>query len=114
MGGQQVTSKTKLFVWWLERKVRWQQLREAFEPYGEVVFARVNLDKETGRSRGFGFVEFANETDAQRAFEEMNWKPIMWRDVKIDYAMEDPNKAYRQPEATGTTDNETDVDETVF
>jgi nucleolin len=52
------------------------QLREEFEQFGEVVFARVVLDNETGRSRGFGFVEFVNPEDAKKAQEAMNEKEI--------------------------------------
>ncbi len=77
------------------------QLREEFEPYGEVVFAKVNLDRETGRSKGFGFVEFANEEDAVRAQREMDGKEVKGRNIKVDFAKEDPNKMYKKPEGEG-------------
>lgn len=97
------------------------QLREEFEPYGEVVFAKVNLDRETGRSKGFGFVEFAKEEDAAKAQSEMDGKEVRGRSIKVDFAKEDPNKMYKKPEvqaveaAPSTTEEDnTVVDENAF
>ena len=47
-------------------------LNELFTEYGEVSSAKVISDRETGRSRGFGFVEMANETEGQKAIDELN------------------------------------------
>lgn len=47
-------------------------LRELFAEYGEVSSAKVIMDRETGRSRGFGFVEMPNDTEAQKAIDELN------------------------------------------
>ena len=47
-------------------------LRELFEEYGEVSSAKVILDRETGRSRGFAFVEMSNDTEGQKAIDELN------------------------------------------
>ena len=47
-------------------------LNELFTQYGEVSSAKVISDRETGRSRGFGFVEMANETEGQKAIDELN------------------------------------------
>ncbi len=99
-------------------------LREEFEPYGEVVFAKVNLDRETGRSKGFGFVEFANEEGAARAQREMDGKEVKGRSIKVDFAKEDPTKMYKReasapvntpaPAPQEAEDDETVVDENVF
>ena len=89
---EQVISQTKLFVSGLPRKMRGKHLREEFEKFWEVVFARVVLDNETGRSRGFGFVEFANAEDAAKAQAEMNEKEIRERQVKVDFAKENPER----------------------
>lgn len=96
---EQVISQTKLFVSGLPRKMRGKHLKEEFEKFGEVVFARVVLDNETGRSRGFGFVEFANADDAAKAQAEMNEKEIWERQVKVDFAKENPDRiqANREP-----------------
>ena len=89
---EQVISQTKLFVSGLPWKMRWIHLREEFEKFWEVVFARVVLDNETGRSRGFGFVEFVNPEDAIKAQEAMNEKELGERIVKVDFAKENPDR----------------------
>ena len=95
---EEVTSETKLFVSGLAWKMRGLQLREEFEKFGEVVFARVVLDKDTGRSRGFGFVEFVNPEDAAKAKEEMNETELWEREIKIDFAKENPEKLHARRE----------------
>lgn len=102
---EQVISQTKLFVSGLAWKMRWLQLREEFEKFGEVVFARVVLDNETGRSRGFGFVEFVNPEDAEKAKEAMNDTTLWEREIKVDFAKENPEKFQaRQEEASDGED----------
>ena len=78
--------------------MRGNDLREEFSPYGEIVFARVNLDRETKKSKGFGFVEFANAEDAAKAKAEMDWKEVRGRAIKVDFAKEDPTKMYNKAE----------------
>ena len=100
--------------------MRGNELREEFSPYGEIVFARVNLDRETKRSKGFGFVEFANADDAAKAKAEMDWKEVRGRAIKVDFAKEDPTKMYNKaeraeaPEANEAEEDETVVDENAF
>ena len=48
-----------------------EQLKEAFDPFGEVVSAKVIRDRESGRSRGFGFVEMPNNEEAQAAIDNV-------------------------------------------
>jgi RNA recognition motif-containing protein len=62
----------KLFVGGLSWGINWQELKDIFGEFGEVVFARVITDRETGKSRGFGFLEFANIEDAKKAKEELD------------------------------------------
>ena len=47
-------------------------LNELFSEYGEISSAKIISDRETGRSRGFGFVEMANDTEGQKAIDELN------------------------------------------
>ena len=94
-----IISQTKLFVGWLNWKLRWKDLREEFSKFGEVAFARVKLDKETGKSRGFGFVEFVNPEEAAKAQKEMDGKEIMGRAVKVDFAKENPERMQAAEEA---------------
>ena len=109
-----IISQTKLFVGGLNWQMRGNDLREEFSPYGEIVFARVNLDRETKRSKGFGFVEFANADDAAKAKAEMDWKEVRGRAIKVDFAKEDPTKMYNKAEkAEENVANEADEDETV-
>jgi len=67
-----------------------EDLRVAFEAYGEVVSARVIQDRETGRSRGFGFVEMSNQDQANSAIEQLNNTEIVDRFVRVNEAQERP------------------------
>ena len=61
-------------------------LLELFEPYGAVTRAQVITDRETGRSRGFGFVEMANDAEAQKAIEALNGKEHNGRALTVNEA----------------------------
>ncbi len=60
-------------------------LADAFRPYGNVISSRIITDKETGRSRGFGFVEVADE-DAEKMIEAMNGNEIGGRQIVVNEA----------------------------
>lgn len=94
---EEIISQTKLFVGGLNWKMRGRDLNQEFSKVWEVVFARVNLDPETKRSKGFGFVEFANAEDAAKAKEEMDGVEMRGREIKVDFARENPEKM-RNPE----------------
>ena len=76
----------KLFVGNLHWNIRWQSLKEFFGQRGEVVYASVALDRETNRSRWFGFVTFADEADAIKAKEEANEQELEGRPMYLDFA----------------------------
>lgn len=78
----------KLYVGNLSFDVGDAELEQAFSEFGEVVSAVVIKDRDTDRSRGFGFVEFAQEADAQKAKEGMNGKELGGRALKVDDAKE--------------------------
>jgi RNA recognition motif-containing protein len=78
----------KLFVGGLSWNTTSEQLKAAFGAIGTVTDAVVISDRETGRSRGFGFVTFANDADADRALSEMNGTMLDGRAIKIDAATE--------------------------
>lgn len=107
-----VISQTKLFVGWLNWKMRGNDLKTEFSRFGEVVFARVNLDQTTKppRSKGFWFVEFANADDAAKAKAEMDGVEVWGRAIKVDFAKENPNRA---PRAKYTSENVSEDDEDV-
>lgn len=77
--------KKKLFVGSLPWSVTSDQLKELFSQYGEITEAVVISDRNTGRSKGFGFVTFANEEDAQKALE-MNGKDVEGRAIIVNTA----------------------------
>ena len=79
---------TKLFIGGLSWNTDSAGLQEAFSSYGEVVESKVISDRNTGRSRGFGFLTFANEEDAQKALE-MDGKELDGRTVRVAPARDD-------------------------
>ncbi len=79
---------SKLFVGGLAWATDDQGLRSAFEQFGEVTDAKVISDRDTGRSRGFGFVTFADAADADRAREEMNGQELDGRSLNVDSAQD--------------------------
>lgn len=62
----------KLYVGNLSYQVRDEQLRALFSPHGDVQSAQVIMDRETGRSKGFGFVEMSNDDGAAKAISALN------------------------------------------
>ncbi len=77
---------TKLFVGSLPWSVDDQKLQEAFEEHGEVVSAKVIKDRETGRSRGFGFVEMASQESANSAITALNNADFGGRNIVVNVA----------------------------
>ncbi len=76
----------KIFVGSLPFSVQDDDLREYFEEYGEVTSATVIMDKISGRSRGFGFVEMADDAEAQKAIEELNGAELSGRTIVVNKA----------------------------
>gem|GEM_PF-2850615 len=67
-----MVEQNKLFVGNLDGRVKWFHLKEFFAKYGEVTYTKVVFDRETKKSRGFGFVVFATDQDAANALEQAN------------------------------------------
>lgn len=63
-------------------------LRKLFEPFGQVSSAKVITDRETGRSRGFGFVEMDSETAGNQAMSKLNGKELEGRFISVSIARE--------------------------
>jgi len=78
----------KLFVGGLNFDTNDFGLRDAFAKFGEIVEAKVINDRDTGRSRGFGFVTFADGASAQKAIAEMNGTTLDGRSLKVNEAEE--------------------------
>lgn len=77
---------TKLFVGSLPWSVDDKTLQSAFSAHGEVVSAKVITDRDTGRSRGFGFVEMGNSTDAGNAIKALNNSELKGRNIVVNKA----------------------------
>jgi len=79
---------SKLFVGGLSWNTDDGLLKDAFSSFGDVTEARVITDRESGRSRGFGFVNFADEAAAKSAVEQMDGKELDGRNVRVNFANE--------------------------
>lgn len=80
----------KLYVGNLPYAYTSDELREVFEPHGPVQSATVIIDRKSGRSRGFGFVEYESEESAQTAVEALNGTSLGGRDIVVSEARERP------------------------
>jgi RNA recognition motif-containing protein len=78
----------KLFVGGLSWDTSDEGLRAAFEKFGDITEAKVITDRDTGRSRGFGFVSFAEDDSASKAIQEMNGVELDGRSIRVDEANE--------------------------
>lgn len=76
----------KLFVGSLSWDTTDDSLRDFFATAGNVVTANVVKDRDTGRSRGFGFVEMSTEEEAQKAIQELNGKELDGRTISVNEA----------------------------
>ncbi|KAL9232746.1 hypothetical protein vseg_007817 [Gypsophila vaccaria] len=81
---------TKLFVGGLSYGTDDNSLRDAFAAFGEVAEAKVITDRETGRSRGFGFVNFADSESANSAVSAMDGQDLHGRNIRVNIATERP------------------------
>jgi RNA recognition motif-containing protein len=85
----------KIFVGSLPYKVEEADLQELFEAYGEVSSVKIITDRETGRSKGFGFVEMSDDESAQKAIDGLNGTEVGGRTIAVSQAEE------RKPGAGG-------------
>jgi RNA recognition motif-containing protein len=81
-----VLVSTKLFVGSLPWSVNDDKLKEAFEEHGSVVSAKVVMDRTTGRSRGFGFVEMGSADEASKAIKALNDSELGGRNIVVNEA----------------------------
>ena len=93
----------KLYVGNLAYSVRDEDLNDAFSQFGAVNSAKVMMDRETGRSKGFGFVEMASDAEAQAAINGLNGQPISGRAVVVNEARprEERPGGFRSPYGGG-------------
>jgi cold-inducible RNA-binding protein len=76
----------KLYVGNLPYTVRDEDLQQSFGQYGSVTSAKVMMERDTGRSKGFGFVEMGNDAEAQAAISGMNGQSLGGRSITVNEA----------------------------
>ena len=84
---ESVENTKKLYVGNLSWGVNDDSLKAAFAEFGEIASAQVAIDRMTGRSRGFAFVEFTNAEDAAKAVEGLNGRELDGRELRVNIAM---------------------------
>jgi len=99
-----------IYVGNLPYSVQDEELREAFEAYGDVMSAEVIFDRRTQRSRGYGFVEMQNEDEGHKAIAALNGSDFQGRELRVDESKpkdekpssrpHDPKRSPEQPQAT--------------
>lgn len=87
-------SKVRLYVGSLSYQTTEQDLADLFGQVGQVLSATVITDRETGRSKGFGFVEMSNDDEARRAIEELNGTMLGNRTIIVNEARERREQGY--------------------
>ena len=87
----------RIYIGNLNYRLRTEELKNVFLPYGEVIGAKIVRDLETKRSKGFGFVEMANEADGVKAIEELNGFELGGRKMIVTMA---------KPRDIAATDNQ--------
>ena len=85
-----------IFVGNLPYSTTGEDLRQAFSAYGEVKSANVIMDRDTGRSRGFGFVEMDNSQEAQAAIQGLNGSDLDGRQLTVNEARPRPERGPRR------------------
>lgn len=79
-------SKKRLHIGNLAWKIREDDLRDEFARFGDIADLTVVVDRETGRSKGFGFVEYTTEAAAEDAIETMNGTEVFGRPLRVSVA----------------------------
>jgi RNA recognition motif-containing protein len=87
----------KIYVGNLPWSIQDDQLRDLFTSYGDVSSATVIMDKFSGRSKGFGFVEMASDADAETAMKALNEKEIGGRNLRVNEAKPREDRPNRRP-----------------
>ena len=87
-------SEVRLYVGSLSYQTTEQDLADLFGQVGQVLSATVITDRETGRSKGFGFVEMSNDDEARRAIEELNGTMLGNRTIIVNEARERREQGY--------------------
>lgn len=74
-----------------------EELRSAFEQFGEVSSASIINDRDTGQSKGFGFVEMPTQSEGEEAIKQLNGAELGGRNIKVNEARPRPDRQARRP-----------------
>jgi RNA recognition motif-containing protein len=96
---------TKLFVAGLDYGMTDNALRDLFADYGTVTSAQIITDRDTNRSKGFGFVEMSSEEECASAIENLNGKEVNGRSLAVNEARPREDRPQRSFSNSGNRDN---------
>jgi len=94
----------RLYVGNLPYRMSEEELADVFGQAGEVADVAIVIDRDTGRSKGFGFVEMADDAGAQAALQELNGAQVGGRTIKVAEANPRPPRSSRGPHEVGDYD----------
>ena len=80
----------QLYVGNLDYGTTEQELKDLFGAAGEVVSAKIIMDRDTGRSKGFGFIEMSDKNDGIKAISQLNGQEVNGRNIKVNEAQQKP------------------------
>ena len=86
-----------IYVGNLSFNVTEEDLNGVFAEFGEVVSANIITDRYTGKSKGFGFIEMPNQSEAETAIKELNESPLKDRNIIVNQARPRADKPQRKP-----------------
>lgn len=102
-GGSTNTKNSKLFVRGLSYSVTEDDLKSLFEQVGSVISVKIPTARETGESKGFGFVEMMSKNEAEQAISTLNQTPLNGKSIAIDY--QDSNRSNSKSRSSGNDYN---------
>ena len=85
-----------IYIGNLPYRISEDELREAFESCGEVTSVRIVMDRETGKSKGFGFVEMANQSEAEEAIKKLDGSMLNGRNIRVNEARPRPATPFQK------------------
>ena len=86
-----------IYVGNLPYNVSEEELRDIFSEFGEIASVKLITDKFSGRSKGFGFIEMPNNSEADQAIKALNGSSLKGRDIKVNQAQPRPKRPQRRP-----------------
>ncbi len=86
-----------IYVGNLSYKMTDEDLSNLFKDFGDVTEGKIVIDRETGRSKGFGFVEMTNQAEGEEAIKQLDGKEVDGRNIKVNVARPKEDRSHRSP-----------------